>query len=415
MRPHFISLIVVAGLLAASPAMAGFTDDSTAALSFRNFYFDRDFRSGAGQSQVQEWAQGFLLDMQSGYTDGTLGFGMDLQGTAGIRLDSGPGRRGTGLLPYDPASDEPVSNYSELGLTAKLRYSATELKLGTLTPTLPVILAIPSRLFAPTFRGAQLLSRDVERLTVHAGQVNRINLRDSTNMQRMAISNPHGRFRTGAESDRFQFAGVEYQWPDSLTTSYFHGRLKDLYRQDYLGLLHTLPLENGSLTTDVRYFNSRQDGAGYAGPVDNWNLGAAVILRQQAHVFRLGYMQQNGETAMPYLAGNDVAVHTEGAMVSEYVNPKERTTLVRYDYDFTDLGVPGLTTMVRYIHGENIDLPQFDYRGKERESNVELAYQLQSGNLKGLTLRFRHASYRSDFARDVDETRVNVDYTLVLW
>lgn len=415
MHHRFILPIAAAAWLAAGPVMAGFATDSTAALTIRNFYFDRDFRSGTGQSQAQEWVQGFLLDMQSGYTPGAVGFGLDLQGAAGIRLDSGPGRSGTGLLPYDPVSGAPVSNYSELGLTAKVRYSSTELKLGTLTPRLPVVLAVPVRMFAPTFRGGYLRSQEAKRLTLHAGQLSRVNLRDSTNMQKMAISNPHGRFARGAESDQFSFAGAEYQWPGNLKTSYFHGQLKDLYRQDYLGLLHTMPVENGSLTTDLRYFNSRKDGAGRAGAVDNWNLGAAMILRQYGHTFSLGYMQQNGSTAMPYLAGNSVAVHSQGAMISEYINPKERTTLVRYDYDFTDLGVPGLTTMARYIHGENIDLPQFDYRGQERESNVELAYQLQSGNLKGLTLRFRHAAYRSDFARDVDETRVNIDYTLALW
>ncbi|WP_234306422.1 OprD family outer membrane porin, partial [Pseudomonas aeruginosa] len=35
----------------------------------------------------------------SGYTEGTLGVGLDLLGKLGVRLDSGAGRSGTGLLP----------------------------------------------------------------------------------------------------------------------------------------------------------------------------------------------------------------------------------------------------------------------------------------------------------------------------
>ena len=64
-------------------------------------YFNRDFRDGTSsqQSKRDEWAQGFMLNFESGYTDGTVGFGLDALGMLGIKLDSSPDRTDTGLLP----------------------------------------------------------------------------------------------------------------------------------------------------------------------------------------------------------------------------------------------------------------------------------------------------------------------------
>ena len=63
----------------------GFWEDSKGRLTLRNFYFNDDYRDG-GEDR-KEWAQGFLLNLQSGYTEGTLGFGLDALGLAGLRLD----------------------------------------------------------------------------------------------------------------------------------------------------------------------------------------------------------------------------------------------------------------------------------------------------------------------------------------
>lgn len=72
-------------------AHAEFIKDSKASIELRNFYFNRDFRQeGASQSKAEEWAQGFLLRYESGYTEGTIGFGVDAIGLLGVKLDSSP-------------------------------------------------------------------------------------------------------------------------------------------------------------------------------------------------------------------------------------------------------------------------------------------------------------------------------------
>ena len=74
---HLGALAVCAGFAAQSQA-AGFFEDSSAKLEARTVYFNRDFRDGSssnpqGASKRDETAQGFILNLQSGYTEGTVG------------------------------------------------------------------------------------------------------------------------------------------------------------------------------------------------------------------------------------------------------------------------------------------------------------------------------------------------------
>jgi hypothetical protein len=99
----FGALVLCAGFTGSSQA-SGFIDDTTANIESRTMYFNRDFRDGhtsteQGASKRDESAQGFILNLQSGYTEGTVGFGIDALGMAGFKLDSSPDSSNSGLLP----------------------------------------------------------------------------------------------------------------------------------------------------------------------------------------------------------------------------------------------------------------------------------------------------------------------------
>ena len=79
----------------------GFVEDSEFNLEIQNLHLNRDFRVGRGQSKREEWAQSFLLDFRSGYTLGTVGYGIDVLGMLGFKLDSSPDRAGTGVPVHD--------------------------------------------------------------------------------------------------------------------------------------------------------------------------------------------------------------------------------------------------------------------------------------------------------------------------
>ena len=166
------ALASAAALAGFSPlSQAAFVDDSSATFETRNMYFNRDFRDGtsAQQSKRDEWAQGFMLNLKSGYTDGTVGFGVDALGMMGVKLDSSPDRTGTGLLPTDDG--RAVDEYSKLGLTGKVKISASELKIGSLIPELPILKPNDGRILPQTFEGGMLTSKEIKNLTFTGGRL----------------------------------------------------------------------------------------------------------------------------------------------------------------------------------------------------------------------------------------------------
>ncbi|SMP65617.1 OprD family outer membrane porin, partial [Pseudomonas panipatensis] len=93
----------------------------------------------------------------------------------------------------------------------------------------------------------------------------------------------------------------------------------------------------------------------------------------------------------------------------------------RYDYNFAGLGIPGLTFMTRYVKGTGIDQLTTSEDGHEWERDTDIAYVFQEGPVKGLGIKWRNATTRSNYAQNstssnsVDENRLIVSYTMPLW
>ncbi|WP_061237235.1 OprD family porin [Ectopseudomonas composti] len=403
------ALLATLALPLATPALAGFIDDSKASLELRNHYLNRDFRQhGAAQSKAEEWAQGFTARISSGFTEGSVGIGLDAIGQLGVKLDSSRDRRGTGLLPFDPADKQPVDDYSELGLTAKLRAANSVLRLGTLQPQLPVVSYNDTRLLSSTFQGGMLTSQEVDGLTLNGGRLTRVNLRDSSGRDDIGYG--------AVSSDAFDFAGGTYAISPQLAVSYYYGKLDDIYRQQFAGLVHSLPLPGGfSLKSDLRYFDSRGDGAARAGRIDNRNLNAMFSLSQGGHRISAAFQRMSGSSAFPFLNGGDPYV-VNLVTYNTFTRAEEDAWQLRYDYDFAAVGLPGLSFMTRYVDGRNAKTASGDH-GEEWERDSDLAYVIQGGALKGLSLRWRNVTFRSGngLSTDLDENRLILGYTLALW
>lgn len=131
MNKQPLALIAIGSALFSPLSMADFIKDSKATLGMRNYYFNNDNRDGAATpSKTEEWAQGFMLNYQSGFTEGTVGFGVDALGLLGIRLDSGDGRHvGSSMIPND--GNGAAEQWSRFGATAKMRFAQTEMRYGT--------------------------------------------------------------------------------------------------------------------------------------------------------------------------------------------------------------------------------------------------------------------------------------------
>ena len=409
------NILPVASLLCFTlPAYAeGFLEDSQASLKAQNFYLNRDFREDAGISKREEWAQGFILDFRSGYTPGTLGFGVDALGMLGLKLDSGPGRSGTGLLPVGDDGRAP-DQYSKFGVTAKARLSKTELKIGTQLLKYPTIASSTGRILPQTFQGGVFTSKELDSLTLTYAQIDRTTKRDYSHTEAMSLVNKNRRFSGTPEADDFRMGGVDYVVNPNLSLSYQYGELDEIYGQHYFGLLGSTALGPGKLALDARYFVSDDKGQALAGQVDNRTLNMLLSYSQAGHTFGVAYQGLSGSTAMPYLIGTD-AYLTNYMMAADFMEAGERTWQLRYAYDFVALGIPGLTFSTRYNHAHHANPATFAGEGREWERDTDLGYTIQSGPLKNVNVLWRNAALRSNYQRDIDENRLIVSYTLPLF
>ncbi|MDA8486539.1 OprD family porin [Pseudomonas resinovorans] len=402
-----LAAVLIAGSGLGWPLLAQseLLEDSHASLELRNFYFNRDFRQSGARDKAEEWAQGFLLRMESGYTEGTIGVGADAIGLLGVKLDSGDGTAGTGLLPADQSGGS-QDDYSKLGLTGKLKASNSVLKVGTLHFKSPIVSANDSRLLPQLFRGALLNVQEIDNLILQGGRLDRIKLNNSSDYQDFSAN------RIGGQSDAFNFGGGDYRVSPTLTASLHYGQLEDIYRQTFAGLVHTLPLgEQLSLKSDLRYATSREDGS--FRDLDNKASGALFTLKAGSHALGAGYQRMSGDDPFPYIAGSDPFL-VNFVQIGDFANTGERSWQLRYDYDFAALGVPGLTFMSRYISGDHVEHASGG-DGEEWERNTDIAYVIQSGLLKNLGVKWRNATVRSKFANDLNENRLILSYSLALW
>lgn len=433
MKKTLIASSVAAGLLA-MPALSvaesnGFVEDAKANLNLRNLYYNGDPREGTNAPRDEEWGQGFLLNFQSGYTQGPIGLGLDALAQAGIRLDSG-GRKGKpgqtrepgGMFPLQD-NGQAVSNFSRIDFTAKAKVSETELKYGVLQPNLPILKRNDGRLLPQTYRGGTLTTKEIDNLTLTMGQMDKASGRNSTHYDGLRIPGGNERVNT------FQFAGGDAKLGDNLVTSYYFAKLKDYYKQHYLGALHTLELGEGRLLTDLRYFDSNSTGANrsgdanYAakginnnGEVDNRALSAMFTYQRSNHSLGLGYQKLSGDSNFAYVnngdGGGGTAHLITDSLINKFERAGEKTWVGEYSYDFADY-VPGLSFSSKYLRGRDFDTAAGD-RDHEWERNLRVDYTIQQGFLKDLGVSLRHGVLRSDADRNQDQARVYVTYNFVL-
>lgn len=429
-----IAVTVAFGCIALSHhANADFLSDSKATLGMRNFYFSNDNRDGtAAPSKTEEWAQGFMLDFKSGYTDGTVGVGIDALGLMGITLDSGTGRHvGSSMIPSD-SDNNAVDEWSRLGLTGKVKMSKTELRYGTLIPKLPILVANDGRVLPQTFEGGQITSGEFKDLTLIGGRIEHATGRGSTDRTGLSVA---GGTR---ESNKFDFAGADWKVTKDLTAQYYYANLDDYYTQHFFGLIHTLMIsDNQSLKTDLRYFKTDSSGenssgtsgyrvSGYTksgdGEIDNRTWSAALIYTVGGHAVTAGYQSVSDGSNFTQLnqgslldkgaGGSSLYLYTD-RLIQSFTRAGENTAFGQYAYDFAALGIPGLKASVMYLSGHNIKTASGSDQ-KEWERDFTLDYVVQSGALKNVGFGWRNGKSNSEAARNQDQNRVFVSYSIPL-
>lgn len=414
----------------------GFLEDSTWSLLNRSVYDSREYRNGARNSgarnaykprserngYAQEWAYGLMGTVQSGFTQGLLGVGVDAHAYAGRQLDSGGGRAGKARLLGVDNEGYPKDEFGRGGAALKLRLSSTVLSYGEQRVKTPVFSSSDSRLLPETATGWWLTSNELDTLKLVAGHFTESTDRNASSHDQGFVVN----YSNSRKGDAFDLAGVIYTPSKQLTTSLYTSRYQDTWNQHYLGATFVQALDTSrSVTLNLNLYRTTDQGRALSGRIDNttWSLMSTYALGPQS--FSLGYQKVHGDTPFDYVTRGAIFIGN-AVQMSDFNAPNEQSWQARYDLSMAPWGWPGLNLSAAYIRGSDIDASHVDPTGgyaylgygeggKHWERDLEATYVVQSGTAKGMRFSVRHNVHRSNTAQaelDTDQIRLAVEYPL---
>ena len=420
--------LIALGVLSATQAMAndqadskGFVEDSHLDVLARNAYISRDYKHH--KQDKAEWGQGFLGTFSSGFTQGTVGVGVDAFGIYALRLDGGRGNSGAGGIDFFKQGDsgKAARDIAKAGAAVKVRVSNTVLKYGDQMPALPVLMYDNSRLMPESYTGTLLTSKEIDGLELNVGRFT-------------AESRKSADGRDSGDLKRIDVFGGSYKFTDNFTASLYGSEMKEELRKQYLGMTYVLALpDKQSLTFDFNGYRTHLN-EDYARDVlkldgqDNkiWSLASTYAF--DAHTVTLAFQSSTGEIGYPYGGYRNAEGVGDGGNTillansywSDFNAKDERSWQLGYGFDFGSVGIPGLTYNIAYVRGTNIDDGTGRGRGTEREIFNQAKYVVQSGPVKDLSVRLRGSWLRvsnnaSDYNVGGNEVRVYVDYPISIF
>ncbi|TBU87025.1 OprD family porin [Phytopseudomonas dryadis] len=433
-----LSPLALAAPQSAQSHSAGFIEDASWSLLNRSVYENRDYRNG-GRSNgarnaykprterngyAEEWGYGLMGEFKSGFTQGTLGFGLDGHLYLSQKLDGGGGR--AGKLRHLPVDNEGYDQDGAArgGAALKARLSSTWLRYGEQRVKTPIFSSSDSRLLPETHTGWFVDSREFDDLTLVGGHFTGSADRNSrSNNNPLVINYADPSMRLG---NAFSFVGGSYSGVPGLSVSLYSGELEDSWRTHYLGSSYSHALaEDKAISVDLHLYRSSDTGKALAGRVSNTTGSLLLSYAQGYHKVGLGYQKVAGDTPFDYVTRGAIWLGN-AVQLSDFNAPNETSWQLRYDYDLAAVGVPGLSAGAAYIRGSGIDGSDVDPTGsyawlgygkggRHWERDLNLRYVVQSGAAKDLTVLLRHSLHRGNAAQaegDVDQVRLSVEYPL---
>lgn len=414
----------------------GFLEDSTWSVLNRSVYDNREYRHGARNSgarnaykpraerngYAEEWAYGLMGTLQSGFTQGLIGVGVDAHVYLGAQLDSGGGRAGKARLLGLDNDGHPKNEYSRGGAALKLRASSTVLSYGEQRVKTPVFSSSDSRLLPETATGVFVTSNEFDALKLVAGHFTESTDRNASSHNQGFVVN----YSNAKKGDAFDLAGVVYTAGPRLTTSLYTSRYEDTWNQHYLGGTFSQAIDdNRSLSFNFNLYRTTDTGKALSGQIDNTTWSLLSTYAQGPHSFSLGYQKVDGDTPFDYVTRGAIFI-SNAVQLSDFNAPNEQSWQARYDLAMTPWGMPGLVFSAAYLRGSRIDGSHMDPRGgyaylgygeggKHWERDLEARYVVQSGAAKGTALSLRHNVHRGNSAQaelDSDQIRLAVEFPL---
>lgn len=416
-RHHlWIAILAATATLGTTASHAAFIDDSNVQLKFKNFYLDRQYKEAPAKNWGS-WTQGVILDAKSGYHDlGAIQVGVDVLVQQAVRLN-GRDQNPDWILPHN--GKEQADYFGKVGATLKAKVGQTELRVGEILPTTPIVYFDPSRQLLTTYDGVWLESKDIDKTKITLGYLDGINARYENQTHEFNIWPQPLDTEKSKQNDGLYVAGIDYQATPELGLSYFYGDVTNMYRQHYVGAAFNKTLDDqNKISTHVRYFDNSEAGDAVYGDIDNQALSLRAAWTHGNHTFDTGYQQMFGEhgqqaTFFPTLSGWAPQPYLSNWSIASFIRKDEKSWSLGYTYDFKDVGVPGLTATVRHYEGWNAKNNNGS-KGQEDENNVIVNYVVPEGKLKGVGVQYMYIDVNYDNITgfsDLDEHRAAITYS----
>ncbi|WP_257282916.1 OprD family porin [Endozoicomonas sp. SESOKO1] len=217
----------------------------------------------------------------------------------------------------------------------------------------------------------------------------------------------------------FHFANhrsLELQYNNSMAHKYVTGQ--------NVNAIFTTPLHNDStLTLTGMYYHAKQDGdlwkwtnAPYEDKAQSGNLNA--VLESGPWTFNAGVTYTKAKTASSNVQSGyqtigyydyNFGVNTQGAydvpsnaIYSSFYFDKETAWMVGAEYDFSAIGIDGLSFGYNYMYGSGMKARHIATNTEqdvhESESDLTLIYNFNQPELKGLQFKVEYAYYKNSDA-----------------
>ena len=425
-----INAVLISSAYASEQSEAkGFVEDASGSVLLRTGFIDRDKKNGV--PDTRSTAQSAIFNLESGYTQGIVGFGVGAVGDGSFKIGKN-NHAGNQMIPLhnDGAKDanghvDAYDHWARGGASVKARISNTEVRYGTQVLDLPVLASNTGRMVPEYFEGVLATSREIKGLELTAGKFTKNQMSDQINTD--SDVNGHG-------LDSAIVWGAKYKFDDQFNASYYGLDSKNALERHYVNANYKYPLANkSSFTVDFSGYHTEWDKQAltYSSPLGDkdvdgrsnniWALSGTY--NQDVHTVMLAYQQNTGNTGYDYGQNADgfQSIYLPNSYLSDFIGNHEKSVQVQYNLDLGSYGVPGLNWTTAYVYGWDIKVANNPEEGKEREFFNQVKYTVQSGFAKDASLRLRNSIYRANnaydgaYIGDTNEWRIFLDIPVKLF
>lgn len=376
-----------------------------------------------GEQTSGAWTGAVWLNAETGYLADFLSIGGSAYRVA--KLDMKAGNNGSSNLLN--ADNEGFGKIGQLWIDLKLPESydgvSADVKIGRQLVETGLITISGSRSVPSSWQGVNA-SVGMDNFKGKIAWVNEVSMRTQSGFHHIV----------NAENEKIDWLigmqlGYTFDFANhrSLELQYNNGLARKYVNAHNGNAIFTMPLYDGStLTLTGMYYYAKQDGdlwkwtttsAPFEDKAQSGNLNA--VLESGPWTFNAGVTYTKAKTASSnqqesgyqtignydyYFGSNTQGAYNvpSNAIYSSFNFDKETAWMVGAEYDFSSLGINGLSFAYNYIYGSGMKARHVANNTEqdvhEYESDLTLVYKLSQPELKGLQLKVEYAYYKNSDA-----------------